>query len=225
MKNLGCEQKTNKQKKLEQVLGNKNNMEPGSWEYAEFWEAVMQTRVGSMHVYKCREHERRIIQQLLAQCEQKYCSIVLEQWSYQRKWNLRVSVSFLCLWVILQLQVLSVSLPEVYICVIHCPVPQIIISIMPFVENFKCSLRGCNSILQEVKPLVVTDYFLISFLCIHCSHGRYLFTTCISAIFCIFFTEHPWVVEVFQVPLEIKFCVLLINLIKTSYLQPIFWNS
>lgn len=92
----------------------------------------------------------------------------------------------LCLWVILQVQVLSISLLEVCKCIIHCPIPEIIISIMPFGENYKHSLRGCNSILQEVKSLVVTEYFLISFLCTHCSHGRCLFTKCISAVFCIF---------------------------------------
>lgn len=146
----------------------------------------MQTRVGSTHCYKCGEQEKRIIQQLLAQCEQKYCSIFMEQWSYQRKWNLHVSVSFSCLWVVLQVQVLSVSLLEACKCITHCPVPQIIILIMPFGENYKHSLRGCNSILQEVKSLVVTKNFFVSFLCIHCSCGRYLFARRISAIYCIF---------------------------------------
>lgn len=99
MKILGWEQKTNKQNKQINKL-NWNSMEPGVWECAEFWEAVIQTRVGSIHSYKCGEQEKRIIQQLLTQCEQKYCSI-MGQRSYQQKWNLRVLVSSLCLWVIL----------------------------------------------------------------------------------------------------------------------------
>lgn len=71
-------------------------MELDAWEYAESWEAVMQTRVGSIHGYKRGEQEKRIIQQFLAQCEQKYWSIVMEQWSYQRKGNLQFLVFVLC---------------------------------------------------------------------------------------------------------------------------------
>lgn len=84
------------------------------------------------------------------------------------------------------MRVLSVSLLEECKCITHCPVHQIIILIMHFGERNKHSLRGCSSVLQEVKSLLVTENFLISFPCIHCSHGRCLFTRRISAIYCIF---------------------------------------
>lgn len=223
---MGTENKQTKKSRLMSSTGTACNQVLGNTVSPE--KLFMQTREASTHSYKCGEQENRIIQHLLAQCEQKYCSVVMEQWFYQRKWNLHLSVSFLCSWVVLQVKVLSLSLLEACKCITHCPVPQIILLIMPFRENYKHSLRGCNSILQAVKSLVVTENFFVSFLCIPCSLGRCLFTRRISAIYSTFSLSILEWLDSFHIWSSASGNKILcsLNQFKQNLLfEPIFWNS
>lgn len=157
----------------------------------------------------------------------------MEQWFYQKKWNLRVSDSFLCLCVISQVQVLSVPLLEACKYITRCSIPQIRTLLYSSDYNinyaFWRKLETFSQRMQFHSPRgqITGGYWK----CSHVIPQHPLFPWQVSVHkmhFChlLYFSLSilEWLGFFISdlVPLEIKFCVLLINLIKTSYYNQYF---